>query len=115
MGRIGVRTIRSEFANEKFLKEIGGGSCANPEGRVFERQARPAIFRRIVGVGDAAGGETSEDTRVIWLPVSIVALTDDGIGDGIKKPRSLTAGALVEIARILFQDRGEYRAANESA
>src|SRR5260370_31431258 len=36
-GRAGVRNIRSELADDKFLEEIGGGGCANSDERVFER------------------------------------------------------------------------------
>ncbi|MGD1211488.1 MAG: hypothetical protein ABR973_09055 [Candidatus Acidiferrales bacterium] len=30
-GRIVVRNIRYQLPDEKFLKDIGGGSCANPD------------------------------------------------------------------------------------
>jgi hypothetical protein len=36
-GRIVVTNIPRQFPNNKFLKEIGGGSCANLDSRVFKR------------------------------------------------------------------------------
>ena len=35
-GRIRVRDIRRQLPNNEFLKDIGGGSCANRDQRVFK-------------------------------------------------------------------------------
>jgi hypothetical protein len=35
-GGIAVRNTRSQLPDDKFLKDIGGGSCANADGRVFK-------------------------------------------------------------------------------
>src|ERR1039458_958110 len=47
-GRIGARSTRCQLPDDKFLKDIGGGSRPNPDGRVFERQSRSAIVCWIV-------------------------------------------------------------------
>jgi hypothetical protein len=111
-----VGKVWREFADDEFLEEVGGGGLTDADERVFERQSRAiAILRRIVEVGDAACSETAEDAGIIGLPVSIVALTDHRIRDGIENPGAYGAGAFVEIARILFEERWKDRAADKRA
>src|SRR5882762_5409647 len=115
-GRLMVRNIPRYFPDDKLLQKVDRGSLANPDERVFKRQFQSiAILRWIVEIGDTASGEASKDTRVICLPVSIVALANDGIGDRIQDPRALAAGSLVEITGILLQQRRQYGAPDECA
>src|SRR6266704_5274807 len=113
---IALRSARCQSPDHKFLKNVGGGRCPNPDKRVFKRQSRSiAIFRRIIEIRDAACSEASEDSRVICLPVTIVTLADDRIRHCIQNPRSFTAGSLIEITRILFQQRWQNRASDQCA
>src|SRR5208282_1231073 len=64
---------------------------------------------------ETAGSQASQNVRVIRLPVTIVALADEGIGDGVQGARLGGAGALIEIARILFQKGRQDGGADEGA
>ena len=69
----------------------------------------------IVKIGDPASGQAAKDAGIICLPVAIVTLADDGIGQRVEHTRAHAAGAFVEIARILFQERRKYCTADECA
>ena len=47
--------------------------------------------------------------------MSVVAFADDRIGEGIQSSGTIAAGAFVEIARVLLQERGQDGASDESA
>ena len=86
MGRSVCRRLACQFPEEKFLEKIGGGRCPNPDERGFKCQCRIAIRLWIVEIGDAACGEATEESRVIYLPAPIVTSADNGLGDRIEKP-----------------------------
>src|SRR5207253_4739051 len=46
--------------------------------------------------------------------MSVVAFADHRIGDCVQQPRPFAPGSFVEIARILFQQRWQYRASDQS-
>ena len=49
--RIGVRNFGGQLAHDKFLKQVGRCSCANPDPRIFEGESGSiAILRRIVEI-----------------------------------------------------------------
>src|SRR5215472_8350927 len=73
----------------------------------------PAIGLGIVKICESCGAETSKDVGVIRLPSSIIPFADNRVGYRIEKPRSLAAGSLVEITRILFQNRRQDRTAEK--
>jgi hypothetical protein len=54
--------VGRQFANEEFLKEVRDSRRANADKRIFESQPNSiTAARRIVEVGDAAGGKASQD------------------------------------------------------
>jgi hypothetical protein len=113
-GRAVFRYIRSHLPDEEFLQDVRSGGCANPNQRVFKRQPRSlTVFRRIVKIGDASCGKVSEDARVVGLPVSVVALANHGVGQRVQNPGSLATASLVEITRILLQERRQDGASDE--
>ena|ERR1700693_3752352 len=84
-GCLWVRGVGGELADYEFLEEVGGGGFADADERVLKCQFRAiAILGRIVEVGDAASREAADDAGIIWLPVSIVALADDRIGERVE-------------------------------
>src|ERR1700677_2496021 len=103
----GVFPVRvgAQLAYEKFFHNISSGGCADSDCRIFEGQCGSiAILRRVVEVRERASSKAPEDIRVIYLPVSVVALANYRKGDSVKTSIPHTAGAFVEIARILFQE-----------
>jgi hypothetical protein len=57
LARIQGRSMWSESANNKFLKNISGCASANPDERIFKGQSRPvAILVGIVKIGDTSRG-----------------------------------------------------------
>lgn len=92
------------------MEDTGDGTLRNPDQRVLQKQFPTAIACRIVEVRDTPCCETSDNTRVIRLPPAIVALANHGIGERVPKPRFNGSGPLVEITRILFEQRWQYGA-----
>ena len=84
-GRCVIRRVACQLPDDKFLQKIVRSARANGDEGVIERHGRIAIRSGIIEIGDAACGEAAEDTGVIWLPVSIVAFADNGVGDRIGK------------------------------
>jgi hypothetical protein len=75
------REIRSQLRGNEFLEDIRDSRFPNPDQRVREHQSDCiAILGWIVEIGDSAGGEISGDAGIVRLPVSIVALADNGVG-----------------------------------
>src|SRR5262245_52198746 len=105
--------MRSQFANDKFLEEIDSGSGGKSEACVFQHQSCPTITLRVIEVGNAACGEAAEDGGVVRLPVSIVALADERIGERIKHSRMFASAPFVKVSRILLEERRQQGAANE--
>ncbi len=55
--------VRSQLANQEFLKEIAGSGAANADKRIFKSQpCSVAAAGWIVKVGYAAGSEAAQDT-----------------------------------------------------
>jgi hypothetical protein len=113
--RVALGKVWRDFLDHEFLEEVGGGGGADAECCVFEGECSAAIVRRVVGIGDASSDEAAENRGIGRLPASVVALANDGHGDGVESAGALAARAFIEVARILFQERGENRAADEGA
>jgi hypothetical protein len=104
--------VGGEVADEEFLDDVLDGCFAETDGGVFEDEARAgAVGGWVVGVRDGGGGETADEARVFRLPVVVVALADNCGGDGVKDARTDSAGAFVEVARILLEEDGQERVA----
>src|SRR5579883_539920 len=87
--------------NNKFLEEVGNGILSQQNQCIVEGEPDAAVFRRIVEIRDASGAEAAQHTGVVWLPVPIVALADEGIGNRIEHSRTGTSVPSVKIPRIL--------------
>jgi hypothetical protein len=74
-----------QFAHQKFLKQIGDPGTANADERIFKRQARSmATARRVVKIRNAGSGEAPRDSGDIGLPVPVVTLADNRVGQRVK-------------------------------
>ena len=90
------------------VDHVGDGTKASTDGGALEDEGcSGAIGSGVVGVGDTTGGEASEDGGVVELPVVVVSLADDGIGDGEEDARMDAAGAFIEVAGILLEEDGK--------
>src|SRR5580765_4372125 len=108
--------IWRQFPDHKFLQNVGRRRFADSDQRIFEGESDAvAIACRIIEIGNAARGQSAQNSRIIRLPFSLVALANDGIRDGIKYSRLLASRPFVEISRILFEKRRQNRAADKSA
>ena len=80
---MGLQTGRKS-PDDKFLHDVGEGGFTKPDQRVLQDQSHGiAIARRIVSIRDSAGGEASENARIIWLPALVVSPGDHGASDGV--------------------------------
>src|SRR6202795_1643180 len=75
--------VRREPGHDKFLKNICRRTASDPDCRIFESQGRPAVLRGIIKIRNSTGGQSSQDAGIIRLPMPIVALADNRVGNGI--------------------------------
>src|SRR5258708_39409134 len=90
---------------EELLCQVGECALAGVDKSSREHPARAAIRRRVVGHRDGGCAQIATDGRVVRLPPSVVAPTDECERDRVESARSLRARALVEVARVLVQKR----------
>lgn len=77
-GGIGFSSTSRQLWNEEFLNEVGGTRRPDSNETVFQRQSGAiAIFGWVVKIGQATGRKTSNNIRVIRLPTSVIAFTDN--------------------------------------
>ena len=69
----------------------------------------------MVEVGDATGGEGSEDEGIVWLRGAVITASEHGAGDSVGKALTGGAGAFVEVARVLVKERRQDGAAQHAA
>ena len=102
----GGRNAVGEVLEEELLEESADGSGADADEDVVDGDLGIMFIAvRVVEAGDAAGREVSEDVRVVWLPVSVVALADDDGRDGVEGAIDDLPFAFVEVARVLMKKR----------
>ena len=82
--------------------------------QILKNKARAAIVRRVVGIGDSARNQIAANTRVIRLPLSIVAFANKGSCHRMLQPRHLRARTLVVVTRVLVKQRWQNRASEHS-
>src|SRR5579871_6156199 len=119
----GLRADRSDDAepwwrtgNHKFLQDVGGRIGSDSDGSIVESESGAvAVGAGIIKIGNSAGGQAAKNSRIVWLPAAIVAFANQGHGDGVEKARAKAAGAFIEVARVLLEQRGQDGAADEGA
>src|SRR5689334_16831046 len=86
LGLLIVR-VRGEFAEQELLHH-GASRASCQSNRSVRKGESHAISVRgwIVKVRKAARCQVAQHVGIVGLPVSVVALADDGIGQGIKEP-----------------------------
>ena len=105
-----------ELLDEELLEEVADGSLNRAEDGVAEDEADAvAVFGGVVGVGDGRSGEVAEDVRVVGLPLAVVALADRDELGGVPDAGFDRAGAFVEVAGVLVEDRWEEGSGEEGA
>ena len=104
--RSNLLLLASEPAGGEFLEEVSDGVEVDACHRVPEDDARlVAVDRRVVTGSDEACSEAVDETGVAKVELRIVAATNEGPSDGVKRAGPVGADALIEVARVLFEDR----------
>ena len=73
----------------------------------------PRFDRGVVEVGECGGAQIAADAGVVELPLSVVALGAEGAGQGVADAGTGASGALIEVAGVLVQERGQHGAAEQ--
>ena len=102
------------MAQEELAEQVVGGVAGDVEEAVAEGETDAAIIGGMIGVGDGGGGEAAEDVGVAGLRPAVVAAGADGELEGIEEALADGAGAFVEVAGILVQERGQDGAAEQA-
>ena len=85
--------LRCEPPHHKFVQEIRNRASTNPDRPVLECQlCTVSILRRVLTIGNSCRREMPENSRVIWLPVSIILFADYRIGERVEN-----AGCLLPV------------------
>src|SRR5262249_57024403 len=90
-------------------------TAADPGETIEDDQRTSAIRRRIVEIRYGGSREMTEHTRIIWLPLPVIASCDDGGRNRIQCARPDTALAFIEVAWVLTKNRRINRSAQQSA
>ena len=99
---------------DEFLENVYDRGGSDTDGSIFERKpCAVAISFRDVQIRDASRGDVAENAGIVWLPALIVSLTNEGAGDGIQEALALCASSLVEVARVLLEERWQDGASEE--
>src|SRR5271156_4644128 len=92
-------------AQDEFLGQVGGRSLSSVNKEITQEQPHAAIRCRVVGIREGGRGQISAYRRVVCLPPSVVSFADEWTGQCVENARLICARALVEVARILVQER----------
>jgi hypothetical protein len=104
------RAIRCELLKNELLQDTGERRLTKSNQRRRDHEPGSAtIVRGNVESFQSSARKTSNDIRVIRLPVPIVLFAYKRARQGIEKSGSLAAGSFVEVAWILFKNRRHYR------
>src|SRR5690242_17712796 len=96
-----------EFVQNKLLGQTEDDMKPYASTEISEYQTSAAIRLWIVSIGKRSGNQRAAQLRVVRLQFPIVRLTDKWSYDGVASPRPLCVSALIEIARVLMQERGQ--------
>ena len=95
-------------ARKELLKHVGEGIDSDADGCVLhDLCVGVTVSGWVVVVGDEAGENSADDTRIAELGFSVVTLADDRTADGVEEARAVGAGAFIEVAWVLLEDGGE--------
>ena len=103
-----------EVAQQELLKQRAETAFADANEDVVHRGLEVVTGAvRVVQAGERAGAHVAQHIGVVRLPVAVVALADDHRGDGVQRAVDDRAAAVVEVARVLAEERGKDRRAEE--
>jgi hypothetical protein len=70
----------------EFLENADGSAGRETDAGILERQRRPVTIPfRDIQIRDASSREVTENTGIVRLQLLIVALSDDGAGEGVQQ------------------------------
>ena len=101
-GNVGRHTPRNELLDHGLA-----GATHETERGVGEDQARPTLLAGIVRVRQRRRTHASEQVRVIGHRLAAVAARGERVAQRVTQTRSRRAGSLVEITRVLVEERGD--------
>ena len=101
-------------AQDELLCQVGCRALARSDKEIPQEQSDTAIRWRIVGIRESSGGQVTAYSRVVRLPPSVVSLANEWAGKCVDSARPICARALVEIARVLVQERRQDGAADHN-
>src|ERR1700722_3585715 len=94
---------------KEFTEYISTHSSGEPDGGVAEDQVRSPIRLGIVKIRQRSRTHVAQHIRIIGFGVPVIAAREERGADCVQQARLDRAGALVVMARILMQQRGEDR------
>jgi len=106
-----LRGRRKPTQNKRLDERIGhvGGDI---DAKGPEDQSRATVLLWIIGFGDGTRGQIPSQAGIVRLPAPVIALADERVAQCVDGARPVCARALVEVARVLMQDRGQNRPAD---
>src|SRR5271166_41337 len=109
-----LQSVGGEFAQYEFLNYPAQYTLSGIDGKLPQNHSCSPVRVWIVGVHESGGRQVTSHARVIHLPLAIVAPANERTGHGMLQARCCRSRALIEIARILMQNRREDSAADQN-
>src|SRR6202000_27664 len=103
---------RRQLTQDKLLDEPIDHVGCNIDAKGPKAQSRATVLLRIIVCGDGTRGQVSSQAGIVRLPAPVIALADERVAQCVDGARPVCARALVEVARVLMQNRGQNRSAD---
>ena len=103
---------RRKPTQNKLLDEPIGHVGGDIDAKGPKDQSRATVLLRIIGFGDGSRSQVSTQAGIVRLLAPVIALADERVAQRVDRARPVCARALVEVAQVLMQDRGQNRPAD---
>src|SRR5579872_1498520 len=103
-----------EPGQDELLYHVAEHSLPGADKEILKERRGAAIRIRIVGVRDSCRGQIATYAGIVWLQPTVVSLADEWARERVEHPRLVRACALVEVARVLVQNRWQDSAADHN-
>src|ERR1035437_6018252 len=101
-------------AKDELAEEVPGDVATYADAERLECIVDTAAGFRMIEVRHRSCGKTAPEVRIVGLLLTVVAAGDEDRLERVPCPRSESARALVEVAGVLMEDRGEDGAADDA-
>src|SRR5271157_4655982 len=97
---------RRALVQHELLEHAKRHTAADSNQRTASHQSCTTVLAGIVGIRDSPGRQVAQDVRIVELTTPVVSSRDKGSCQRVQQARFRGARSLIEVARVLVQQRG---------